>query len=263
MTSHSFARGFFLDHPLYAPLAAWLGRESWPPPLETLNRWAAERRVCSGAGQTVRFVPANTRMSALDYERQIAESGEVPTRQGDLHDLFNALVWLAFPHTKAALNRLHSEAPPGGRTPQRDFATLLDESGMLIAYRDGGLVELLRKRAWRELLWSRRTDVARDMRFFVVGHALYQKAQTPYPGITAHALAMPADDALFVCPFEQALSQIDAAAAELIDVNNATFSSKRLTPLPVFGIPGWHANQGPEFYADTRYFRPARDLRDL
>lgn len=261
MTSHSPALAFFVDDPLYAPLAPWLGRcDAWPPALETLNRWAGEREVLSGAGRPIAFEPASTRTAALDYERRIAESGQVPTREGDLHDLFNALVWLAFPCTKAALNRLHNDGSARRRTPQRDFATLLDESGMLIAYRDRTLIELLRNRAWFELLWLRRADVARDMRFFVIGHAIYQKEMTPYPGMTAHALALPMRDAFFEQPFEQSRSEIDAAAANFIDANSATLTSKRLTPLPVFGIPGWHANQGPEFYADTRYFRPRRNL---
>lgn len=260
MTSHSSAQPFFLEHPLYAPLAPWLRRDSWPPALETLNRWAAEREIVSGAGCPLRFEPAGLRMTALDYERRIAESGRVPTRDGDLHDLFNALVWLAFPHVKAALNRLHGDATGSQRTPQRDFATLLDESGMLIAYRDDKLIELLRKRAWHELLWLQRTDVVRDLRFFVVGHAIYQKAQTPYPGITAHALAVPMQDAFFAQPFERACNDIDAQAADLIDANSGTLSSRQLTPLPVFGVPDWHENQGPDFYADTRYFRPPRSL---
>lgn len=260
MTNDSSAGPLFVDNPLYAPLVPWLVRHPWPPALETLNRWTLERNVVSGEGQPLRFEPARTRMPAIDYERRIAASGRVPTREGDLHDIFNALVWLAFPRTKAALNRLHSDAATGRRTPQRDCATLLDESGMLIAYRDRTLVELLRKRAWYELLWLRRSHVERDMRFFVVGHAIYQKAQNPYPGITAHALAVPMDDTFFARPFEQALREIDVVAASFIDGNSATLTAKWLMPLPVLGIPGWYQNQTPEFYADTRYFRPPRNL---
>jgi hypothetical protein len=38
-------------------------------------------------------------------------SGEVATRPGNRHDFFNALIWLAFPRSKAAINRRHHEAP--------------------------------------------------------------------------------------------------------------------------------------------------------
>jgi hypothetical protein len=37
-------------------------------------------------------------------------SGEVATRPDNRHDLFNALIWLAFPRSKAAMNRRHHEA---------------------------------------------------------------------------------------------------------------------------------------------------------
>lgn len=260
MTSDSSALPFFIKNRLYAPLAPWLGRaDAWPPALETMNRWALERKIMSGARSSLRFEPALTRLPAIDYERKIAQSGRVPIRARNLHDIFNALAWLVFPQTKAALNRLHRDATPGRRTPRRDFATLLDESGMLIAYRDPALIELLCNRAWQELFWLRRADVEHDMRFFVVGHAIYEKAQNPYPGITAHALAVPVEDAFFELPLEQAGSQIDAVAAKLID-GSATPAPKSLTPLPVFGVPGWHENQTPEFYADRRYFRPPRDL---
>jgi hypothetical protein len=29
-------------------------------------------------------------------------------------------------------------------------------------------------------------------------------------------------------------------------------------PLPVLGVPGWHARQDEEFYADVKVFRPKR-----
>ena len=37
------------------------------------------------------------------YEQYIFDTGQVPTRE-NLHDFFNGLVWLQFPHTKRRLN---------------------------------------------------------------------------------------------------------------------------------------------------------------
>jgi len=34
-----------------------------------------------------------------------------------------------------------------------------------------------------------------------------------------------------------------------------------LRPLPLAGIPGWHAGQDADFYAQTDYFRPRREGR--
>jgi hypothetical protein len=43
------------------------------------------------------------------YEAGIARTGRVPTR-ANLHDFFNALIFLHFPRAKAQLNRLQSAA---------------------------------------------------------------------------------------------------------------------------------------------------------
>jgi len=101
------------------------------------------------------------------YELHIHETGCVPTRPGNLHDLFNALAWLSFPRLKATLNALHAAEIPheGGRRGRfRDLLTLLDEGGALVACADPGLVALVREHRWQELFWDRRERVLRDMR---------------------------------------------------------------------------------------------------
>jgi acyl-coenzyme A thioesterase PaaI-like protein len=40
----------------------------------------------------------------------ISRTGEVPTRSHNWHDWFNALAWLAWPHSKEALNARHVRA---------------------------------------------------------------------------------------------------------------------------------------------------------
>src|SRR5262249_47210593 len=71
------------------------------PQHENLNALASPA-VASGGGAAIRFVlPAPVKEPAARYETRIFETGEVQTRPGSWHDLFNALVWLAFPKTKA------------------------------------------------------------------------------------------------------------------------------------------------------------------
>jgi hypothetical protein len=75
------------------------------------------------------------------YEIRIADTGEIPTRPDNLHDLCNALSWTAFPRAKWALTRRIAElqrielaatgALPASRTREHDRLTLLDEGGLL------------------------------------------------------------------------------------------------------------------------------------
>jgi len=65
----------------------------------------------------VRFVPPRTRHDEGRpyYELHIAQTGEVETRPGNWHDLFNALAWVAFPRRKAAINGATRGDARGGR----------------------------------------------------------------------------------------------------------------------------------------------------
>jgi hypothetical protein len=145
-------------------------------------------------GRPLAFTAPRSRQHALDYERAIAGRAEIATREGNLHDAFNALAWLRFPRTKAALNTVHVRAvearTANARNRARDAATLLDESGLLLACMDPDLEALLRAHAWRELFWMRRDDVATAMRPLVLGHGLTVKLLSPYRSLTAHALVL-------------------------------------------------------------------------
>ncbi|MEC8207464.1 MAG: DUF3025 domain-containing protein, partial [Pseudomonadota bacterium] len=43
------------------------------------------------------------------YEQIIFETGKVPTRQQNWHDLFGGFIWCLFPKTKALINHQHIE----------------------------------------------------------------------------------------------------------------------------------------------------------
>ena len=214
-------------------------------------------------GRPLAFVPPQSRQRALDYERAIAARGEVATRDGNLHDAFNALAWLRFPRAKAALNAVHAgavDAPTANaRNRARDAATLLDESGLLLACADPGLEMLLRAHAWRELFWVRRDEVAVAIRPLVLGHGLAVKLLAPYRALTAHALVlnMPPErpDPMSPDGAGETAAMLDAEASAIIA--SAGFGPDVLAPLPVAALPGWDSEDLDErLFDDLSVFRP-------
>ena len=77
----------------------------------------------------------------------VTRRGIVPTREGSMHDLFNAMIWSAYPRAKRALHA-HQDAAvareitegqtalPGRRSRMRDRLSMLDEGGVLVWCRD-------------------------------------------------------------------------------------------------------------------------------
>ena len=259
--------GRALDAPIFAALKPLIGHlpQDRFPRHDELNALTVPSGV-SGGGAPIRFVPPaapSTEFSA-QYEVRIFETGEVQTRPDNWHDLFNALVWLAFPRTKAVLNRHHCEeirARRGERVrgTARDVLTLFDEGGIVVATADAELQALLRDFRWKELFWRRRAEVLRSMRFYVFGHAIYEKALEPYKGVTAKALIVDAVPGLLDAPIERQLCELDARAAEYFSQSQVLASTRNLSPLPILGIPGWDPSNGSEeYYDDASQFRPGR-----
>jgi hypothetical protein len=221
-------------------------------PLAELNRCAVDRGVVTSGGLPIEFVAAAVAPAGLAYETYIAATGCVPTRL-NRHDLFNALVWLAFPRTKARLNALQAAAierhgTGSVRGALRDAATVFDESGALLLTTNPDLPVLLRERRWRDAFVERRGDW-HGVRVIIFGHALMDKLVAPYKGVTAHALPIR-------CALTATLHQTDRAASVAID---ADFRMAALQPLPVLGVPGWcRENADPIYYDDAGVFRPAR-----
>jgi hypothetical protein len=253
------------EAPIFAPLRALLGGlpQDRFPRLEELNALASPA-VVSGGGAPIRFVTpaAPSREFSAQYEVRIFETGAVQTRPDNWHDLFNALVWLAFSKTKAVLNGHHCEQiklrrGESLRGTARDVLTLFDEGGIVVASADAGLSDLLRDFRWKELFWGRRAAVRRSMRFYVFGHALYEKALLPYQGVTAKALIVPVEPDRLVAPVADQIVELDARAAEYFSGSEALISTRKLPPLPILGIPGWDPGNAREaYYDDTSQFRP-------
>lgn len=227
--------------PLLSGARAGAGRD-WR---STLSAAARERGVVSG-GQAALVFAGPDAAAGLPYETFIARTGQVPTRE-NLHDFFNALMWLAFPRAKAALNARQAEAierlgvgPVRG--PARDAATLIDESALLLACDDPEVEAALRAHDWQRLLVGWRPRWGRDIRALVFGHALLEKLAGPFKAITACVVPLPA------------AADLDTSLAGF--VARPDLAPRLLPHLPVLGIPGWCAeNADPRFYDDARVFR--------
>ena len=254
------------DAPIFTALKPLLGRlpRDRFPRHDELNALRTPS-VVSGGGAPIRFVPP---AASAQYEVRIFENGEVQTRPGSWHDLFNALVWLAFPKTKAVLNGHHYHEIRARRGERlrgtaRDVLTLFDEGGIVVAAADPELPALLREFRWKELFWRRRAEVLRSMRFYVFGHAIYEKALEPYKGVTAKALILDAAPGLLDAPIERQLCELDTRAADYFSGTHALASTRNLSPLPILGIPGWEpANACEEYYDDPSQFRPRSKTGD-
>jgi hypothetical protein len=188
----------------------------------------------------------------------------VQVRQCNWHDLLNALVWLTFPRAKAALNRRHyqelvrqRERGAQNRGPAQDALTLFDEGGVIVVTAEPALAESLRGFAWKELFWHRRAEVMRSMRFYLFGHALYEKALAPFTGVTGRGVIFEVTQDFFDFSPVQQLLELDGRLSSLID-NAASFSVPReLSPVPILGVPGWCDDNGcADYYDDAAYFRP-------
>ena len=246
-------------------LVARLPQERFPS-LDDLNTLARARGVRAGEGAPLTFVPVAASGKDLDsqYEVRIFRTGEVPTRTDGWHDLFNALAWLAFPRTKATLNRHHHDElvrrwgePTRGTA--RDVLTLFDEGGVVVACAAPPLVRLLTEFQWKELFWTRRQEATEAMRFFVFGHAILEKSLAPYKGVTAKALVIDVAHEALALPPAALVVLLDARAADHFARPGALDSTRALQPLPVLGIPGWTwENEDPAYYDDENVFRSGR-----
>lgn len=254
-----------LASPAFATLAPLIEQlpEDHFPTLAQLNRMCDEREVVSGGGVAVEFVPQEAKTEE-PYETRVYARGKVLTRSRNWHDLFNALVWITFPKSKAAINRHHyremlARQGEGLRGTLRDVLTLFDEAGVIAVSSEPELGALLREFKWKELFWQRRGEVIKSMRFYVFGHSIYEKALQPYKGITAKTVIfdVPARD--LERPLPQQLATLDARLAKYFGEPKALTATEAYAPLPVLGIPGWTAdNEDERYYDDTQHFRPGR-----
>ncbi|KHK55176.1 membrane protein [Burkholderia sp. A9] len=233
--------------------------------LDALNGALRDGARVSGRGRPLRFVPQAELPPGVAYETHIADTGGVPTRH-NLHDFFNALVWFAYPRTKAALNARQAAAidAAGGVGPVRgtlrDALTLFDENAALVVTADRALADALRGFDWQQLLVAARAAWGVRCEARLVGHALLEKLVVPYKSCTAHTWIVDVSGDYFTWPDAQRAAHVDAWIAGALATRDLT--SRDFSPLPVLGVPGWcDANVAPAFYDDPAVFRSGRRSR--
>jgi hypothetical protein len=250
-------------HPLSAFLAPWL--KDGVPDLDALNGIAAAHGILTGGGAPLRFVAP--RDDGEGYEERAWRCGKVVTRADNRHDLFNALIWLAFPRSKAAMNRRHHQALLAARAagseargPLRDALTQFDECGVIVAGSAPELWQGLCAHRWREVFVERRAVLLRTTRFVVFGHASHDLLGAPFVGLCGKALFIEVDAAWLELPAPESLARLDARLAETLAAGD--FAPRDWQPLPLLGIPGATAeNEHAAYYEDERQFRPPRRMR--
>ena len=261
--------GIDWSRPWYATVAAAAARldQHAVSAVPCLNRQALALGLANQAGLPLVFVPQGALPCGVAYEAFIGATGGVPTRE-NLHDLFNALVWLSFPLIKRQLNALQAAqialAGVGkSRGPARDGATIFDENAALLVVREGpaglALVAALRNHDWPAVFGGARAAFGPggDAEVWLFGHALMEKLVAPYKAITAHTRVLLAGADFFALGHDARRAWIDArVAADLLEQG---LSTADFTPLPVLGVPGWWEGQDAAFYADTTVFRPKRN----
>jgi hypothetical protein len=245
--------GEVFDRP---PLVDWhpyrglLIGPAWPT-LDDLNR----RRPAAAPWQFVAQTPALL-ADGLHYEQRIAERGAIATRANNWHDLFNALVWLRYPDLKLALNARQVDEiacmGPKLRSRAQYALTHFDEAGVLVTLSDVSLLEAWDRHDWFALFWDRRKAWREgSIRVELFGHALLEHALTPEKLLVGKALVCVAGTG------EDGTGQ--AVCLRAIASGRSLRDPLELRPLPLAGIPGWHAgNEVEAFHRSTPCYQPLR-----
>ena len=229
-----------------------------------LNTRAAQSAMCNHRELALQFIPQAQLPEGVAYEAHISATGKVPTRE-NLHDFFNALVWLTFPLIKRQLNAMQSAqiATLGigkSRGPARDAATIFDENAAILVLEESAaghsLLENLRQHKWQAAFVDQAGLFGTQAEVWSFGHALMEKLVRPYKAITAHTWVVWAEASFFQMAWDARRVWLDQQVATQLLTHNLTTAD--YTPLPVLGIPGWWPQQDAQFYADTSVFRAKR-----
>ena len=241
----------------------------WPT-LDDCQHLLAGNGITNAAGLPLHFVSQEPKSGKPEdkYEARIYLKGQVQVRSENWHDLLNVLVWLTFPKAKAALNRRHFLAleemrseDRQNRGPTQDALTLFDEGGVIVTCSDSRLAQWLEDFKWKELFWRNRDAVAVSMKFFLFGHAIYEKALQPFTGVTGRGVIFPVAADFFAAALEPQLQFLDEKLADYLNNPQHFNRTSELAPVPILGIPGWNAeNERESYYENEAYFRAGRKM---
>jgi hypothetical protein len=222
------------------PAIAALGVNEVFPSREQLT--ALHERAATSAGvPALTFAPyvkrtrKERRKGPVDvdslYDGSITARRQVPTREADWHDLFNALVFASFPRSKHRLHarqyaqlrlRIGENARklPGARSREQDALTLFDEGGTFVAGA-AELLEQLRPLEQPQFYTALREGIAAGQLVVApFGHALFEHKVAGLRGPSSFAYLLP----LAGLPEERAalVTALDAAFAQVL-ANPALF----------------------------------------
>ena len=260
-----------LDQP---PLTAWRAYTDilakGPVSIAVLNEWR-QRAEAADALARPTFVAQTPQLlgDGLHYEQRIAR-GALATREGDAHDFFNALVWLRHPQLKWALNRRQCDdiETMGTKTRSRgQYAmTHFDEAGSIVWLSDDAVLACWDAHDWEGLFrrqgdaWGTRVAVT------LFGHALLehvaQRDLLPMGRciavrVDADEIATRSDDRGVIA----AWAKNELRIADAIRNGALLADPQQLRPLPLAGLPGWHADGNASQFFELPCFRPARPGR--
>lgn len=245
-----------------ADMSSWLT-------VEDLNQlW--RKPVLSPLGHEYRFVEQTTALEqdGLYYEQRIFETGVIPTRARNWHDLFNALIWAQFPLSKSVINQQHrADIQSFGLSPRskrRNALTLFDECGVILAYSDQDFPLLLKQHEWEQAFWQRRENWGRSILPLVFGHALYEMSLHPFLGLCGKALFVAVEPEFFTLSRDKQVNNLDKLLAQALEQDNVLRDNRFLSPFPILGVPGYDdANCNSAYYHNRDYFRPKRAKPDI
>lgn len=241
------------DHPVFAEYRLWrplLQAPGWPA-LAELNRMFDYPPALGlqAVAQTPELLA-----DGLHYEMRIAERRLLATREDNWHDLLNALVWRRHAAIKWAMNQRQATdvaaVGPRERTRGQCALTHFDEAGVLLVLREPARLDAWDRHDWPGLFLGLGSD---DVAVAVIGHALLEHALDPARLLVGKALVAVADRPADTMP--TAL----ATAAKAIAQGRLLVDPVELRPLPLMGLPGWHAQSGQAaFLATAPCFQPLR-----
>ncbi len=273
----SFQAELLTTNPLFADLCQLFPFTTLVdfPTIAELNQWFKILQP-----EAVQQFVADEVLAADDryYEVFIHQTGQIPTRAQNWHDLFGALIWCLFPKTKTLLNQLHMQEiqlyGQQQRSKLRHKLTLLDECGVILAYSPNAteLVNQLQQHQWQPAFVTKRgcwLSVAGHAQTaaeqlaqaqvlpMMFGHANYEMATQPFIGLTGKLVALAVTADFWQLPLRQRYAQMDNKLSLQIANSDFLLQAAQLTPLPLLGVPGWYAaNSDADFYLDQQYFRP-------
>jgi hypothetical protein len=271
--SREFIAAETFAHPVFDGFDAhrdWLRGAEWPS-VAALNAELAT--LAPTLDQELSFVAQTPALLAdgLHYENRIAELGRIATREQNWHDLLNAMIWLRHSALKRALNQRQVQEIACVGAKQRSRAqcalTHFDEGGVIVVLDDPALMAIWDAHDWLGLFWQNRAAWGKHIQVIVFGHALLEHALSPGLLLLGKALAVVVDAENCSGLRTTDLARIDtdiaaAAVARGIESGELLCDPQELRPLPLSGIPGWHAeNNRADFYRDAPCFRPLRSGR--